>query len=162
MLATVLLSICIVRGLTFCSKVRVACVCAYKVWRDDTNDLEEKAISAWSRGTDRGTTYAVPEPIGRRGQPDTSGTDGQGKDFSNDDPSSGTPCHGEHGNVNADEGDHGRDGCLVVIGGFAGRDTDDADDELRNHHAGTTEHEDLSSSETFDDPEGHWCGENVD
>lgn len=53
---------------------------------------------------------AIPEPVGSGGETDTAGADGQGEDFTDNDPGRGAPGHGEHGNVDADEGDHGGDG----------------------------------------------------
>ena len=113
-----------------------------------------------SRG--RGTTYAVPEPVGGGGQADAAGADGEREDLAHDDPRGGTPCHGEHGNVNANKGNHGGDGGLVLRVGLPRRDADDADDELRNDHAAAADDEDHAPAEALDDPKGERGGEDVD
>ncbi len=51
--------------------------------------------------------YAVPEPVGRSSQTNTTGADRDREDFSNDDPSDGAPCYREERDVEADECDHG-------------------------------------------------------
>jgi len=52
---------------------------------------------------------AVPEPVGRGRETDTTGADGEGEDLADEDPRSGAPGHGEDGDVQANEGDHGAD-----------------------------------------------------
>jgi len=48
---------------------------------------------------------AVPEPVGGGRETDTTGTDGDGEDFSNHNPGCGTPGGGEEKDVDADECD---------------------------------------------------------
>ncbi len=88
------------------------------------------------------TDDAVPEPVGGGGETDTTGTDGEREDFTNDDPGSGTPGHGEDGDVQADESNHGSGGIgLSGVGGgvLASGGTNDTDDELHDDHTSGTE-----------------------
>lgn len=82
-----------------------------EVWSDDGDD-------------------AVPEPVGGGGETDTTGSDGERVDFTDENPSSGTPGGGEEGDVDADEGDHGLDGGGVVLGFTTGGNSDDGNDEF--------------------------------
>ncbi|KFZ02513.1 hypothetical protein V500_00150 [Pseudogymnoascus sp. VKM F-4518 (FW-2643)] len=111
-------------------------------------------------GTDE--TYAVPEPVGGGGETDTARADGQREDLADDDPGAGAPGGGEEGDVDADEGDHGLDGTLVVLARGASGDTDDTDDELRNDHAHGTDDENTATAEALDDPEGERGAQDVD
>lgn len=120
-----------------CSKIAI--LRAYHVWDDDGND-------------------AVPQPVGRCGQTDTTGADGDGVDLADDDPGGGAPGRGEEEDVEADEGDHGTGGAGVLGQGGA----DGGDDELADDHSDCAADEDGAPAETFDGPEGDWGGADVD
>ena len=49
-----------------------------------------------------------------------------------------------------------------MIALLASSDANDADDELRNHHARAAQNEDLATAESLDDVESEGCGEDVD
>lgn len=112
------------------------------------------------RGDD--TDDAVPEPVGAGGQTDTAGTDGEGEDFTNDDPGTRTPGDGKGGDVQADEGNHGLGGVLVVLSGRASSDTDDADNVLEGDHESGTADEQLTASNLLDRPERDRGRQDVD
>ena len=99
-------------------------------------------------------TYAVPKPIGCGRKTDTTGSDGNGENFADNNPRGGTPGDGEKEDVDANEGNHGLDGSSVVVLGCASGHTNNADNELRNDHAHRTVDEDGSSTESFNHPEG--------
>lgn len=96
-------------------------------------------------------SYAVPEPVACSRQTHTSRSNRQWEDLSNNDPSRWTPCHGEHGDVDADERDHASDSRRIAM--LASSDTNDADYKLRYYHAGTTDKQNPASAESFYHPE---------
>ena len=108
------------------------------------------------------STYAVPEPIGRSRDTNTARSDWERENLSDDHPRTRPPGGREEGDVEADEGDHGRDGSVVVVRGFARGDTDDPDDELHDDHSCASDDEDLATTEAFDRPEGDGGGADVD
>lgn len=73
----------------------------------------------------------LTQPVGRRRQGHALGAHGQREDLADDDPGAGAPGGGEEEDVDADEGDHGLDGVVVVRADGA----DDGDDELADQHA---------------------------
>jgi hypothetical protein len=77
-----------------------------------------------------GDTYAVPEPVGGRGEGNATGTDRQREDLANDHPGTRTPGGGEEKDVDADEGDHCADSLMVTTVG----NTDDGDQKLADDH----------------------------
>ncbi len=117
------------------AQIRITFARADKVRSDDANNT-------------------VPEPVRRRRQPHAASADWQGEDFAHDDPGDGAPGHSEHGDVDADEGDHGGGGGVVVLAGSADGDADDANDVLGDDHAHTAEDEELAAAEALDHPEG--------
>ncbi|KFZ18290.1 hypothetical protein V502_04170 [Pseudogymnoascus sp. VKM F-4520 (FW-2644)] len=147
------------------AEVGLALLGTDEVWGDDTDDLERLLVFVfWGFGRIMwdGQTYAVPEPVGGGGETDTARADGQGEDLADDDPGAGAPGGGEEGDVDADEGDHGLDGSLVVLAWGASGDTDDTDDELRDDHAHGTDDENTATAEALDDPEGERGAQDVD
>jgi len=125
------------------TEVGIALVGSNEVWGDDGND-------------------AVPEPVGGGGETDTTGTNGDRKDFTNDDPGCRTPGHGEGGDEQADEGNHGGDGCVVVVLQLTSSDTNDTDNELADDHEEGTDDQDSAASELLHDVEGNGGGADVD
>ncbi|KAG7847878.1 hypothetical protein KL941_002057 [Ogataea angusta] len=88
------------------------------------------------RGDDGNDT--VPQPVGGGRQTDTSGSDWQWENLSDNNPGSRTPGRSKEEDVDADEGDHGTDGFLVV----AVDGTGNGHDKLtHNHTCGTVDHE---------------------
>lgn len=99
----------------------------------------------------------VPKPIGSGRQGDTSGSDGQGEDFSDNDPGTGSPSGSKEEDVDTDESDEDSGD------GGVGRDgTGDGDDELTNDHTGGTPDKHGSSTESLNDEEGDGSGTDVD
>ena len=99
-------------------------------------------------------TYAVPEPIGRGRQTDTARSNRKREDLSNDHPGTRAPGSSEEGDVEADEGDHGRNSSIVFFRGPAGCDTNDGDDKLHDDHSCASDDKDLAATEAFDCPKG--------
>ena len=107
-------------------------------------------------------THAVPEPVGRCGNAHTTGSNRKREDLSNDNPSARAPGGGEEGDVEANKGNHGRDGRVVVFLGSTGCDAYDRDDELHYNHPRASDDEDLAAAEAFDGPEGYGGRTDVD
>ena len=103
-------------------------------------------------------TYAVPEPIGGRGESDTTGAHGQRIDFTNHDPGTRTPGGGEEKDVDTDEGDHGLDG----IGILAVHGSGNGDDELADDHTEGTPDQERTTTEALNGPEGNGGRAHVD
>jgi hypothetical protein len=80
------------------------------------------------RGDDGQDT--VPEPVGSGGKTNTSRSDGDREDFTDNDPSSGTPGGGEEEDVDTDQSDLTLDS--VGVGSVG--DTNDGTDELADEH----------------------------
>jgi len=116
-----------------------------EVWGDDSND-------------------AVPEPVGGGGETDTTGSDGKGEDFTDNNPSARTPGGSEEGNVDADECDHRLDSGLVGVFTLilTNSDTDNTSDVLGDNHTSSTEDEKVAATNTFNEPESDWGREHVD
>ena len=114
----------------------------------------------------------VPEPVGGGRQGNTSGSNGQGEDFTNQDPGTRTPSGGEEEDEDSDEGDLGVDGRDVSSNGLASSvgselvetdgDTDNGDDELTDQHAQSTPDKQRSSTELFNGVERDRSGAYVD
>jgi hypothetical protein len=119
----------------------------------------------------------VPEPVGGGGKGDTSGSDGQGEDLSDQDPSTGTPSAGKEEDEDGDKGDLGVDGRDVLgdhdgvtVGVDTGLDelvetdgdSDDGDEELADHHGTGTDDQELSSTKLLDGVERDRGGAHVD
>jgi len=119
----------------------------------------------------------VPEPVGGGGQGDTSGSDGQGEDLSDQDPSTGTPSAGKEEDEDGDESDLGVDGRDVsgdkdgVTGGVdtvldelveSDGNSDDGDEELADHHGTSADDQELSSTKLLDGVERDRGGAHVD
>jgi len=119
-------------------RLEVAIIGANHVWSDDGDDC-------------------VPEPVGRSGKTDTTGTDWQWEDLADDDPSTRTPSGGEEKDEDGDEcnlGVNGRDvvgNCVAgsVQVGFVEADcnTNDGDKELADQHAKGTPDEKRATTE---------------
>ena len=107
-------------------------------------------------------TYAIPEPIRRGREADTAGSNWKRENLADDHPRTRPPGGSEEGDVEADEGNHGRDSRMVVSGGLASGNTNDTDDELHYDHSCASDDEDLTATEAFDRPKGYWGGEDVD
>lgn len=137
----------------FGTQVCLARSIAYQVWSYYGNDLihPERLATRGISPAKGGMAYTVPEPVARSGETHGSRSDRQGKDLAHNDPRRRTPAHGEHGNVEADECNHASHGGGITV--LASSDTDNADDELRDHHAGPAGQQDLTSTESLDGPE---------
>ena len=107
-------------------------------------------------------TYAVPEPVGRSGDTNTAGPNWKREDLSDNNPRTWAPGGSEEGDVETDEGDHSRDSSIIMFFSLAGRNTNDADDELHDDHSCASDDEDFAATEAFDDPEGEWGRADVD
>ena len=101
---------------------------------------------------------AVPQPVGGGRETDTAGADGDGEDLADDDPRAGAPGRGEEEDVDADEGNEGTGGALVV--GESG--SDGSDDELADNHSEGTPDEERAAAEALDGPERDGGGADVD
>lgn len=110
-----------------------------------------RAVSETSRLIDRKIieAYAVPEPVGRSGESDAAGADGQWEDLANHDPCTRSPGRGEEEDVDADEGDHGGQRRRRV-----GHGAGDGHDELADHHTQGSPNQKSASTEPLDGPEG--------
>jgi hypothetical protein len=120
---------------------------------------------------------AVPEPVGGRGEADSTRADGEREDFADHHPGAWSPllsvswfarCQvreakdegrtygaGEHGDVDADECNHCRDRGLVEgpVGlGFSGCFTDYTDDVLGDDHSRSAEDEEVAATDPLDEP----------
>jgi hypothetical protein len=142
------------------AEVGVALAGADEVGGDCCDDLGQ--ISLCESGRQRGFAYAVPEPIGGGGETDTTGTDGEREDLADDDPGSGAPGGSEEEDVQADEGNHGADSGVVVLGFLSGGNTDDTDDELHDDHTSGAIKKDGAATESLNDVEGNGSGAHVD
>jgi len=126
--------------------------------------LDTKIGIAWT-GVDqeRGSVSdtEVPQPVGGSGERQRLGTNVEGVDFTNNDPSDGTPGGSETGDVQAHEGDKGFLTGLVVNGDG---DTNDSDEELADTHPCGTPDEEGTTTESLDTPhagDGHEHIDNV-
>jgi hypothetical protein len=97
-------------------------------------------------GSDGGDD-CVPEPVAGGRETDTAGTDGQREDLADQDPSAGSPGGCEKGDGEADEGDLGLGGGLIL-----GRDggAEDCGEELADEHAQGAPDEQGTTTEAFD------------
>lgn len=127
----------------FRSQIRLALVLANHVGGDDGND-------------------AVPQPVASGREGDTARADGQGEDLADQNPGAGTPGGGEECDVDADEGDLGRDCRLVVLTLATGAHADDGDDELADQHAQRTPDHNCTAPESLNGPERDGRGADVD
>jgi hypothetical protein len=102
---------------------------------------------------------SVPEPVAGGRETDTAGTDGQREDLADQDPSARAPGGCEEGDSEADEGDLGLGGGLVL-----GRDggAEDSSEELADEHAQGTPDEQGTTTEAFDGVERDGSGKDVD
>ena len=110
----------------------------------------------------RRKTYAVPHPVGSGRETHTARADGEREDLADDDPRHGTPGEGEDGDVDHDEGDHGRHGSVIVCCEFSGSNTDDTDDELGGDHTDGAPDEEGSAAPSVDGVERKRGAERVD
>lgn len=101
---------------------------------------------------------AVPEPVGGGGEGNTAGPDGQREDFTDHDPSAGTPGAGKEEDVDANESDHCTDGLSVAAIG----DTNNGDNELADNHTQGTPKEQRTTSVSLNSVEGDGGGEDID
>ena len=106
--------------------------------------------------------YAIPEPIGRGRDTDTTRSDRKREDLSNDHPRTGTPGSSEEGDVEADKGNHGGDRSIVMFFNPAGGNTDDTNDELHDDHSCASDNENLTTTEAFNGPKGDGGRADVD
>jgi len=120
------------------SEINTAACSGSDVWGDDGDD-------------------AVPQPVGSGGKSNTTRSDWEREDFTDDNPGTWSPSCSEEEDVNADEGDHCRDGWLGRVG-----DTDNGDDELANKHTKSTPDHDGTTTVLLNDVEGDGCRADVD
>ena len=109
-----------------------------------------------------GSTYAVPEPIGRGRDTNTARSNWKRKDLSDNHPGTRPPGGSEEGDVEADEGNHSRDSSIVMSRGLAGGNTNDTDNELHDDHSCASDDEDLAATEAFHCPKGDGGRADVD
>ena len=107
------------------------------------------------------TNNGVPEPVGRRGDTDSTGSDRQREDFTDNHPGSRAPGSGEAGNVYAYKCNHGLDCDRVMRRLSALRDTNSRDNKLGDDHTHTTEQEQLTTAELLDHDEGERSRQDV-
>lgn len=99
----------------------------------------------------------VEQPVGGGGDGETLGASLEGEQFTGDDPGNGAPGTGEEEDVDAHEGnedlvrDIGVDGCA-----------NDCDNELRDAHSDSTEHEQRTATPFLDHVETGEGGDDVD
>lgn len=134
-------------------RAEIALIRGGHVWGDDGDD-------------------GVPEPVGGGGESDTTGADGEREDFTNEHPSTRTPCRGEEEDKDGNEGDLGVDGWDTVsdrgtVGVEVGvvetlGNTDDGDKVLADKHAESTPDEKWPSSKPFNGPERDGSRADVD
>lgn len=120
---------------------------------------------------------SVPEPVGGGGEGDTTRSDGEGEDFTDQDPGTRTPGGGEEEDEDGDEGNLSVDGRDVVgagkrvttsgVGDIVGvvetdGNTNDGDDKLADQHTEGTPDEQRTTTELLNSPEGDGCRADVD
>lgn len=111
------------------------------------------------------TDDAVPEPVGRGRETDTTRTDCEREDFTDDDPGARTPGGSENRDVQADECNHGTSGIGVggvLRGVLASGGTNGTNDELHNDHASGTVNQERTTSDLLDHDERGRGGQHVD
>lgn len=101
---------------------------------------------------------AVPQPVRGGGEADAAGADGEREDLSNHHPSARSPGGSEEEDVDADEGDFGSHGALVLPVG----DTDNGHDELTDQHAESAPDQKGSPPKPFDRPKGDGSRADID
>lgn len=106
-----------------------------------------------------GSDDCVPQPVAGGRETDTAGTDGQGEDLADQDPSAGTPGGCEEGDGKTDKGNLSRSSGVVVDrdGG-----AEDGGQELTSEHAKGTPDEQRTTTEALDGPERDGSGQDVD
>ena len=110
----------------------------------------------------------VEQPVGGGGHGEGLGADLEGEDLAGDDPGAGAPGRGEEEDVDADEGDGGLLGGLVVddddaVGVLAGGGgAEDGNEELRDAHADGAPEEDGAAAPFLDGIEAGEGGADVD
>src|SRR6266511_3009803 len=107
-------------------------------------------------------TYAVPEPVGRRGQTNTARSNGKREDLADDDPGRRAPSCSEEEDVQADECDHGADSCVIVLRCLASSYANDTNNELHDDHARGTVNKDGASTKSLDNVERYWSRTDID
>lgn len=115
---------------------------------------------------------AVPQPVGRSGQSNTTGTDRKREDFTNKNPSTRTPGSGKEEDIDGNESDLSVDGRDVVGDSVtssiemglveANSDTNDTDNEFTDGHTSGTPDEHSTTTETLDQPEGDGSANDID
>lgn len=108
------------------------------------------------------TDDGIPEPVRAGGDTDAARAYGQGEDLADDDPGGGAPGHGEEADVDADEGDHGRDGGRVVGLLSPLRDANGRHDELAHDHAHGAVDQQGAAAELLNGEEGDGRRQHVD
>ena len=101
----------------------------------------------------REDTYAIPEPIARGRETDTTRPNWKWENLANHNPCARSPSRGEEGDVEADEGDHGRDSRMIIVRSLTSGNTNDTNDKLHNDHSGSSDDENLAATETLHGPE---------
>ena len=106
---------------------------------------------------------AVPQPVGSSGKTDTTGTDGKREDFTNNNPSGGTPGGSEEEDIDGNESNLSIDSAEVDGNGSTGSvsgglvetngDTDDTNDEFADGHTDGTINKHGTTTETLNEPE---------
>ena len=115
---------------------------------------------------------AVPQPVGSSGKTDTTGTDGKREDFTNNNPSGGTPGGSEEEDINGNESDLNVDSVDVDGNGSTGSvnvglvetngDTNNSNNEFADGHTDGTPNKHGTTTETLNEPEGDRSGADVD
>jgi len=121
-------------------RAQVGVVHADEVWVDNSND-------------------GVPQPVGCSTEADAAGSNRQGKDLANDDPSCWSPGGGKERDEDAEKSDFsGGAGCGLVFV----CDADGGSDELADHHPDGAPDEERSPTEFLDCVEGDGRDDAVD
>ena len=105
------------------------------------------------------TKSEVPEPVGGDGEGHGLGTDVKREDLTADNPTDGTPCGGEEGDIDADESDQN---LLPRSVRGRNRNTDDADQKLAEGHPSGADQEQLPTTKPLDTPHTRESHEHVD
>ena len=104
------------------------------------------------------STYAVPKPVRRSRQPNSTRADRKREDLANDDPGTRAPGGGKEKDVDTDKGNLSLDGCRVRPVGCTGN----ADNKLADDHTGSTPDHNCTAAKSLNDVEGDWCRADVD
>jgi len=113
------------------------------VWGDDSDDT-------------------VPEPVGSSRKSDTTGSNGEGKDFADEDPGTRAPGGGEEEDVDANESNLSGHGGMIVLRFSASCNTNNTNNELTDQHTKSAPNEDCTTSISLNDPKGEGSRADID